>query len=827
MSGLPHAAQKRAPAAFSDPHARQAATGGVYGRVRSATMDVSRLVREPTRLRIRFFSSASDSARARRPTDVVLVVLSLVTIGVASLVDEGTSAFEAALTSFVTALPGLLGWFWESCDALVGVWAVVLAGAALFAHGRRSLFRDQFLAVALAAAAGALLIRDGASLLDGMSASGPPPIFPGIRLALAVAVIATTSPHLGRPVRRIGRWLVPLASLSAIALGASPIGVITGLAIGYGSAALVHLVFGSPGGRPTPQEVVAALLDLGIETNAVQDGALGARGVAVMDAAALDGRSLQIKVYGRDAWDGQLLNSIWSYLWYRDEAPSLTLSRLQLVEHEAFLTLLAERAGVPVLPVVAAGTAEEDAILVVETRGRFLTEVGAAEVSDALVGDLWRSVARMHEAGIAHGSLDALHLSVLADATGAIGGFGGANAAATQAQIGADRAQSLVTTALLVGDDRAVSAAIAAIGPGPLAEALPFIQSAALTRTTRRALKHADTQLDALRERVAVATGAEQPKLEPLRRVTWGSLLVVGLLLFGAAAIVSAFSSVGISTITSELSNADSGWIWAALLVSPLVQVAEAFSTIGACPRPLRLGPVIGLQFAIRFIALAVPSSAARIALNVRFFQRAGLATSPAIAVGLVDSVAGFVVQVLLLLVIWLAGLASLQISTSGLSLDISSQVIVAVVILVVVGLAVAVFVPRVRRMIAPRLAEAGEAIRVLRSPTKVFELFAGNLVAQVILAVVLGICLRAFGQHASLAELILVNTLASLLAGVLPIPGGIGVMEAAISGGLVAVGIPESAAVAAAIAFRLVTFYLPPIWGVVAMRILRRRAYI
>src|SRR5512132_2890135 len=621
ISGLPHVAQKRAPAAFSEPHARQAATGGVYGRVRSATMDVSKLVREPTRLRIRFFSSPSDSARARRPTDLLLVFVSLITIGSALLLDEGTSAF-------VTALPGLLGWFWESCDALVAVWAVVLVGAALFAHGRRSLFRDQLLAVVLAAAAGALLIRNGASLLDGITASGPPPVFPGIRLALVAAVIATTSPHLGRPVRRIGRWLVPLASLSAIALGvASPIGVITGLAIGYGSAALVHLVFGSPGGRPTPQEVVAALLDLGIETNAVQDGALGARGVAVMEASALDGRHLQIKVYGRDAWDGQLLNSTWSYLWYRDEAPSLTLSRLQQVEHEAFLTLLAERAGVPVLPVVAAGTAEEDAILVVETRGRNVAEVGAAEVSHVLIGDLWRSVARMHDAGIAHGSLDALHLSVLADATGAIGGFGGAKAAATPAQIGADRAQLLVTTALLIGDDRAVSAAIDAIGPGRLAEALPFIQSAALTRTTRRALKHADTELDALRERVADATGAEQPKLEPLRRVTWGSLLV-------------------------------------------------------------------------------------------RFFHRAGLATSPAIAVGLVDSVAGFVVQVLLLLVIWLAGLASLQISTSGLSIDISSQLIVAVVILVVVGVAVAVFVPRVRRVIAPRLAEAGEAIRVLRPPT-------------------------------------------------------------------------------------------------------------
>jgi uncharacterized membrane protein YbhN (UPF0104 family) len=828
MSGLPQAAQKRAPAAFSDPHARQAATNRVYGRVRSATMDVSRLVREPTRLRIRFFSSPSDSARARRPTDLLLVLLSLTTIGLALLVDEGTSTFEAALTSFVTALPGLLGWFWESCDALLVVWAVVLVGAALFAHGRRPLFRDQLFAVALAAAAAALLIRNGVSLLSGMTASGPPPIFPGVRLAFATAVIATTSPHLGRPVRRIGRWLIPLASLSAIALGvASPIGVITGLAIGYGSAALVHLAFGSPGGRPTPQEVEAALLDLGIETNGIQDGALGARGVAVMDASGLEETSLRVKVYGRDAWDGQLLNSIWSYLWYRDEAPSITLSRLQQVEHEAFLTLLAERAGVPVLPVAAAGTVEDDAILVVETRGRSLSDVDPAGVYDVLVGDLWRSVERMHEAGIAHGILDDRHLSILADGTGAIGGFEGANAAATPAQIGTDRAQLLVTTALFVGDDRAVAAALDAIGPKQLAEALPFIQSAALPRTTRRSLKQADTELDALRERVAAATGTELPKLEPIRRVTWGSLLVVALLLFAAFAIWSAVSNVGIGTIASELSSADSAWLWLALLISPLVQVAEAFSTIGACPRPLRLGPVIGLQFAIRFIALAVPSSAARVALNVRFFQRAGLATSPAIAVGLVDSVAGFVIQVLLVVVIWLAGLASLQISTGGLSLDINSQLVVGIVILCVIGIAALVLIPRVRRAITPRIAEAGEAIRVLRSPTKVVELFAGNLVAQVILAMVLGACVRAFGYQVPLAELILINTLASLLAGVLPIPGGIGVMEAAISGGLVAVGIPEGAAVATAIAFRLVTFYLPPIWGVVAMRILRRRAYI
>jgi uncharacterized protein (TIRG00374 family) len=72
-----------------------------------------------------------------------------------------------------------------------------------------------------------------------------------------------------------------------------------------------------------------------------------------------------------------------------------------------------------------------------------------------------------------------------------------------------------------------------------------------------------------------------------------------------------------------------------------------------------------------------------------------------------------------------------------------------------------------------------------------------------------------------------LINTLASLLSGVLPIPGGIGVMEAAISAGLIAAGVPEAAAVSAAVTFRLVTFYLPPTWGAYAMRVLRRREYL
>ena len=118
-------------------------------------------------------------------------------------------------------------------------------------------------------------------------------------------------------------------------------------------------------------------------------------------------------------------------LWYRDETPTLTLSRLQQVEHEAFVTLLAERADVPVLPVVAAGPVLSDALLVVETEGAALGDEADDRVT--MFRDLWRGVDRMHQAGVAHGSLDAERLVVRVDGTMAIGDFGRATGLASDA----------------------------------------------------------------------------------------------------------------------------------------------------------------------------------------------------------------------------------------------------------------------------------------------------------------------------------------------------------------------------------------------------------
>ncbi len=60
-----------------------------------------------------------------------------------------------------------------------------------------------------------------------------------------------------------------------------------------------------------------------------------------------------------------------------------------------------------------------------------------------------------------------------------------------------------------------------------------------------------------------------------------------------------------------------------------------------------------------------------------------------------------------------------------------------------------------------------------------------------------------------------------------MPVPGGVGVAEAGYTAGLIAIGIPEAAATSTALLFRLVTFYLPPAWGSLAMRWMKANRYL
>ncbi len=796
----------------------------------------------------RIFSSAADAPRARRPTDWLLLFGSLFGLALVTLVAPGPTELDTAVVGLVQALPGLAGWFWEICYLLLVGWAAVLLVLPLVRPGRRRLFVDLLLAVVLAVvlaiAAGAIAGTDWIASLDGLLNTEPPAVYLGARIAIAVAVVATASPHLARPLRVVGRGVVGLGAISAIALGVTlPTGALAGFFVGWLTGALVHLLLGSPGGRMTVDQVRLALSDLRVEVSDLQDTPLQPTGVALMTGTKDDGSRVLVKVYGRDAWDGQFLTSAWSSLWTRGVTPQLSMGRLQQVEHEAYVTLLAQRAGVSVMPIVTAGAAADgDALLVSDASARPLVRVGVEEVDDALLTRFWVELARLHALGLAHGGVDGYRLVVRDDGAAALADLGEARVAASHNALMTDRAQLLVSTALIVGDVRAVAVAGDALGVDGLVEVLPFLQPAVLDRATRRAVSEQEWDLKAMRLAASARADVEPPELAQVRRVTWGAVVKTALVGLFAYLIIAALVNVDFQQLVDELKGANMAVLALALLVSPTIQVSQTFSTIGASIQAVRFKAVLMLQYAIQFIALAVPSSAARLALEIRFFQSFGVGPGGATSIGVIDSVSGFAIQISLILIIMLTGLADLNLFGSGSSSTDSTgsdpNVLLILVALLLVGIVVAwavpryraaikTAVPRYRAMLRDQRSQAATALGVFRHINKVLLLLGGNLGAQLLQALVLGICLKAFGYDATLAQLILINTGVSLFAGFMPIPGGMGVAEAGYTAGLQAIGVPAAAAVSTALAFRLVTFYLPPLWGGPAMRWLRTHSYV
>src|SRR3954463_8428534 len=82
---------------------------------------------------------------------------------------------------------------------------------------------------------------------------------------------------------------------------------------------------------------------------------------------------------------------------------------------------------------------------------------------------------------------------------------------------------------------------------------------------------------------------------------------------------------------------------------------------------------------------------------------------------------------------------------------------------------------------------------------------------------------LRAFGASLELPTLMVVYLAASVLGSAAPTPGGLGAVEAALVGGLTAVGVPVAAALPAVLAFRTAPFWLPAPLGYLAMLGLQR----
>ena len=773
------------------------------------------------------FAGADSGGRLRRPIDALLVVAAAVLFVIASVLAE---AVEQDEPDAVEAARTLWGWFdtgWRIAYAALMGFGLIVAVAIVWTR-RWRLGRDVAAAVAavlvIAIPVGRAVRSDWPTLTGSLW--GASDQYPAVRLAVGVALLTVAGPELTRAARLSAIWVALLGGIGAISLGiAYPSSVLGAFALALAVGGLTRLAFGTSRGFPSTDRVRAGLGELGIGVGSLWVATRQRPGSATFTALDLDGCPLQVVVLGRDAQDTQRLANTWRDLAYREAAPDLATGRLPQVEHEALITLLAEREGVRAPNPRAAGmVGSGDSLLVTEQPDAPAAE-DADELTDEFLAELWRQAQALRAGRLAHGGLNLSNVLVT-DEGPMIVQFQRGRVGAAPLALNIDLAELLVASTVAVGPVRAVAFALEAVGPDAVADTLPYLQRAALTPHLRDLARDHELKLEELRRRAAAATGVELPEIEPLRRVRFRDVLTMALVAVAVYVIITQLAQIGFGTIYDQLRQAEWAWIALGLLLAQLTFVTDAVALRGAVVPPLPLAPCVALQSAVKFINLTVPSDAGRIAVNIRFLQRQGVPTGGAIASGAVDAVAQTLVQVVLLAVI--LPFIDLDVDVSGADgrrlLWVFMILVAAATVVIVTVLAV----PKLRDKVFPTVTTAWRSlVTVARTRSKRVQLFAGNIATQVLFALTLGAACRAYGFDLNLAELMAVNMGASVLAAVVPVPGGIGIAEAGLSAGLVAVGVDQSTALAIAVTHRLCTYYAPPLWGYFALRWLNHKAYL
>ena len=775
-----------------------------------------------------YFLNTGDDPRVRRARDAVKLGLGLLLLLIGASDYVRFSSLQETLNGVMDSLPGWtdLG-FWTGY-ALAALYALgVIAAVLIRARQNSQAARDVVLAAAASVALAFLVMQwqEGVwpDLLPEFGTETPEPRFPILRVALVTAVVLAAEPHVTRVLRRFGLIMVALTAIAGFGLSFGyPSDAAGALGIGMISAGAVLLGFGSPGGFPDTAVVANALEQLGIVVRDLRPAADQSWGTRRLVGRDETGATIEVKAYGRDAADTQWAAKVWRSLWYRDSGPPMA-SRMQAVEHEALMALFAERTGMSVAEPLTAGLAGDDvAILAVHRPGSSLESIDPAEVSDSLLESVWQDLARLHSADMAHGAprTGAIMLTpqghVFDDfAMGSLGAGDRTNL---------DVVNLLFSLAAWADVDRAVASAQAGMGSERLADALPYLQLPALDRRLRRQTAKPKNLVKDLKAAVAEATGVEPPEEVKLRRVSVGSVLMAVLILVAANALITQLAGIDFGAVWEVVRDASPLGILLAYFVAHLSFVPEATGMIAAVGRPLPLQPVVVLQLSARFIGLAVPSAAGRVAMNSAFLMKFGVGATAAVVQGAIDGISGFIVEAVILVV----GLMFIE-GSFDLGGDVDWQAILLIALaVVVVGVTILFLVERLRRLVLPVLKDAlGSVTSVLKDPRRAITLLTSNFLARLALAVTLWLILRSIGVEMSLALVLVVTVATNLLAGLVPIPGGIGIAEAVLTSWLVLVGVPETSAFAATVVYRMWTFYLPAVEGFFAMRWLERRDYL
>ena len=799
-------------------------------------------------------------ARARRAEDLIRLVLGLLLIGLTLLVADAAQNTAGGLNADVVRgavhAPSLLLDVARSLStAAVLLLPVAFATERIIRRDSRRL-ADGVLAAALAYAS--VLVLDlwvthlaphpiVAALTHPVPAGSgsTEPVVGHLApvLALMLAAGVTKRPH----------WtiallvLLSLDALTALAGGyTSAVSLILTLLIAWTAAHGTAYLLGIPNARPTLEGLFASLRRLGFTpVSASRTPATTPhephRYLVNQEPGHQD---LDVEILDRELSVSGFLVRIWRHLRLRIAPQRRSLLSLRgALKQEALLCYAAQAAGVRTRNLLATSELGPDAALAVfePLTARTLDQLDDTEVTDSLLTDAWQQLKLLRTRRIVHRSLVPAALLVDEHHSVHLVNLQGGDIAAGDIALRTDVAQLLTTTALRVGPERAVACAFAVLGQDAVGSSVPLLQPLALSGGTRTALKHRHALIprtpvpdatdlappaDLLTEiRNEVLHTLPQAPVQPVRldRLRPRTLVtVLGGTIAGYFLLLQLSSENG--DPLSAFTRAQPDWVAAAALASVVSYLAATMSFVGFVPEKLNLRQAGLVQLAGSFANLITPSGVGGMALNTRFLQRAGIPARKAIASVGASQLIGLALHVLLVLVF--GYLASTHYSPS---LSASPALITGLLIAAVVVLAAGSIAP-VRRRISARLHQLFNGVLprlldLLQHPRRLTVGIAGQLLVSLTSVLCLYGCALALGQHPGFAAVAIADLIGGALGAAVPTPGGVGGVEAVLSGALAqTTGMPYADALTAVLLFRLLTFWLPVLPGGLAFAWLQRR---
>ncbi|MFD8302738.1 YbhN family protein [Streptomyces sp. NPDC059690] len=298
------------------------------------------------------------------------------------------------------------------------------------------------------------------------------------------------------------------------------------------------------------------------------------------------------------------------------------------------------------------------------------------------------------------------------------------------------------------------------------------------------------------------------PSTDVGRRLPWQSLL--GVTVAAAAAGLAVRHWPVLDAGADRLAVADRGWLSLAALLSVLTWGCSALALQGAVREALPVRRLVAAQFAASAANHVLPAGLGAGAVNVRFLMRCGLPPGRAATALAVKGTAGTVVRGALIAGLAMAWPGTLRVpAVGGLPLLVGAGAAVAVA-----GAAV-LLRARLRRGLACAVADVRG---VHERPGRAAALWGGSLVFAALHTGVVLAVVRALDVPLPAGRVALAYLAASSAAVLLPTPGGLGSLDAALAWSLTAAGAPAGVSVSAVLGYRLLTVWLPLVPGLLVL---------